>query len=322
VTFDATAPAYVVARWISFTALLILLGVIAFRTLVLGALRKGGTPTDLETSRLASGRAAILGIAAAVLLELSAVARLYFEQLVMQSAGQASGPTLVSTLLWHTHWGWSWILQVTVGLVAIVGLALAYRGDARRANAGWMLAAVAVVVLAFTPALGGHAMASSHLTTLAVLADGAHVIGAGGWLGSLLAVVAIGIPTALRLESAERGTAVAAMVNAFSPTALAFAGIVAVSGVFAAWLHVQHLAALWQSSYGQALLIKLAVLTLVAGAGAYNWRRVRPTVGSAGGAQRVRHSASIELIAGAIVVIVTAVLVALPTPVSPPAIIP
>jgi copper transport protein len=320
VTFDATAPAYVVARWISFTALLILLGVIAFRTFVLGALRQGGTPADLETSRLASGRAAILGIAAAVLLELAAAARLYFEQLVMQSAGQASDTGLISTLLWHTHWGSSWLVQVAAGLVAIIGLALAYRGDAGRARAGWLVAAIAAVVLAFTPALGGHAMASSRLTTLAVLADGAHVLGAGGWLGSLLAVVAIGIPTALRLEPAERGRAVAAMVNAFSPTALVFAGVVAVSGLFAAWLHVQHLAALWQSSYGQTLLIKLAVLALVAGAGAYNWRRVRPSLGDAHGTQRLRRSASVELIAGAIVIIVTAVLVALPTPVDLPSI--
>jgi putative copper export protein len=179
-----------------------------------------------------------------------------------------------------------------------------------------VIGGIAVLVLAFTPALGGHAIASPELTSLAVLADGLHVIGAGGWLGCLLVVVAVGIPAARRLGPTERGQAVAGMVNAFSPTALAFAGIVAASGIFAAWLHLQHVAELWQSAYGRTLLVKLAVLSLVIATGAYNWLRVKPTLGDEQGTRRIRRSATFELAVAVIVLAITAVLVAVPTPAS------
>ena len=61
------------------------------------------------------------------------------------------------------------------------------------------------------------------------------------------------------------------------------------------------------------LLLKLAVLSVVAATGAYNWLRVKPTLGDARGATRVRRSASIELTVGLLVLLVTAILVATPT---------
>jgi putative copper export protein len=179
---------------------------------------------------------------------------------------------------------------------------------------GWALAALGVVVLAFTPALGGHAVATPDRTWLAVLSDGLHVLGAGGWLGSLLAVVAIGIPVAMHLGREGRGRAVAALVNAFSPTALFFAAIVTATGVLSASFHLGSFADLWQSDYGRTLLLKIGLLSLLFATGAYNWLRVRPALGSEDGARRLRRSASLELGVGVVVLLVTAVLVATPPP--------
>ena len=117
----------------------------------------------------------------------------------------------------------------------------------------------------------------------------------------------------MRLAEDDRGPAVADLIHAFSPTALAFAGISATTGVFAAWLHLGDVSALWQTDYGRTLLVKLAILSLVAGTGAYNWLRVKPTLGTATSVTRIRRSARIELVVGAFVVIVTSVLVATPT---------
>jgi copper transport protein len=180
---------------------------------------------------------------------------------------------------------------------------------------GWALAALGVVVLAFTPALAGHAVATPDRTWLAVLSDGLHVLGAGSWLGSLLAIVAVGIPVAMRLEPPGRGPAVAALVNAFSPTALVFAAIVTATGVLSASFHLGSLADLWQSDYGRTLLLKIGVLSLLFATGAYNWLRVRPALGSEDGARRVRRSAGFELGIGVVVLLVTAVLVATPPPI-------
>src|SRR5690606_3764126 len=136
-------------------------------------------------------------------------------------------------------------------VIAIAGFHLA-----RRARAGgWVVALAGVLVLAVTPALSGHAASAPRLTAVAVLVDTLHVIGAGGWLGSLLVLLAAGLPAALRSPNAGRGADVANLVNAYSPTALIFAGTMVVSGVFAAWLHAGISSALWESGYGQTLLL-------------------------------------------------------------------
>ena len=155
------------------------------------------------------------------------------------------------------------------------------------------------------------------LGALAILADALHVLAAGGWIGGLLVLVAAGVPAAMRLEREERGPAVAALVNAFSPTALAFAGALTLTGLFAAWLHMGSIPALWASGYGRTLLVKLGVLSGVFATGAYNWLKVKPALGDELGATRLCRSARVEIAIGALVLLVTAVLVATAPPMRP-----
>lgn len=104
------------------------------------------------------------------------------------------------------------------------------------------------------------------------------------------------------------------LVNAFSPTALLFAGLTAITGVFAAWLHVGSVTALWQTRYGQILLLKLAALSLTAAIGFYNWRRVQPILPDGPvGTRRLRRAAAAEITVGVVVILITAVLVATPS---------
>lgn len=187
-------------------------------------------------------------------------------------------------------------------------------GRSTSGTVGWTLAVLGGVALAFATALSGHAASTARLAPLPILTDALHILGAGGWLGSLLVLVLVGIPVALHLAPPHRGPAVASLVNAFSPTALFFAGTVVATGVFAAWLHLGTVPALWESTYGRTLLLKLAVLSVVFGTGAYNWLRVKPTLGEERAAGRLRRSAILELAVGVVVLAVTAVLVATATP--------
>lgn len=329
--FDAESPAYVAVRWLTYAALLVVLGAVAFRVGVLGFLRRapgartgaGGVAGWFAVVGFipdTEHRAAALGYWGALALVVAAVARLGAQSVAMHGAAEALDPSRVLAMLRHTVWGWGWLLQLAGAALAALGFAAARRrgaaGAAGRAGGGWAAATAAALLLAFTPALSGHAAASPRFTPLAIVSDGLHVLGAGGWLGGLLVMLAAGVPAALALGPERRGAAVAALVHAFSPTALGFAAVVAVTGVFAGWLHVGRLAALWETGYGQVLLVKLAVLTLVAATGAYNWLRVRPALGDDTGAARIRRSATAELAVGALVLLATAALVATPTPVN------
>jgi copper transport protein len=307
---DAGSPAYVAIRWLQFTALLIVVGAVVFRGFVLSRLSRMRPPDSSLIPVIVRRRAAALGLWAAAALGVLALLRLYVQSYAMHGASDALDARLIGTMLVRTMWGWGWLLQVIGVVLAVSGFAIARWGRRR----GWALAAVGVIALAFTPALSGHAAASTDWKTAAILADAVHVMSAGGWLGSLLFVIGVGIPAVLRLSEDARGPAVADVVNAFSPTALVFAGVTAATGVFTAWLHLGSVAALWQTAYGRTLLVKLAVLSVVIGIGAYNWLRVRPALGDVHGIRRIRRSATGELAVGVIVLAVTAVLVATPPP--------
>ncbi|MGI9077438.1 MAG: copper resistance D family protein, partial [Gemmatimonadaceae bacterium] len=306
--FDSESALYVFVRWLTFTGIFIIIGVVAFHHVVLGFLRRNENPVSPMLA-VASSRAATVGMWGAVGLGLVALSRLYAQSFAMHGGPQALGAALIGSMLGKTVWGWGWLLQV----VAVLGAFMAFRGARRGSPAGWSVAAISAALLAFTPALSGHASSAPRLTPLAILADGIHVIGASGWLGSLLVVLVVGIPAAMQLAEGERGAAVAEVINAYSPTALVFAGIAAATGVFAAWLHIGTVSGLWQTEYGRTLLLKLGILSVVAGTGAYNWRRLKPALGDVLGAQRIRRSAGIEVAVALIVLAVTAVLVATPT---------
>jgi putative copper export protein len=154
---------------------------------------------------------------------------------------------------------------------------------------------------------------ASGVVTLFVCARGSRWLrGDSEWSAwdALPALLLAGVPAARRLGTSERGQAVAALVNAFSPTALGFAALVVATGVLAAWLHLGSLAALWASGYGRTLLLKLAAVAVLVAAGAYNWRVMRPALGSDAATGRLRRSAGFELIVSLVVLAVTAVLVA------------
>ena len=312
--FGADSFLYVMVRWVMFTGLLLTIGVVAFRQLVLRFLRRKEDPDSPMLSD-AEHRAARIGHWAAGSLFVFLVLRLFAQSVAMHGTVGMFDSGLVAAMLGKTLWGRGWLLQLVAITIAGFGFhraknAIPLSLPSRR---GWIFATVGVVLLAFTPGLAGHAAAAPKFPGLVLFADGLHVIGGGGWLGSLAIVLFAGIPAALALPEPERGPMVAELVNAFSPIALMFAGVVVATGVFATWIHVGTIPGLWQTNYGRTLLIKLALLSVVALTGAYNWLRVKPALGRVEGALRVRRSAMVEIGVGILVLLVTAVLVATPT---------
>ncbi len=303
--FGVESPAYVAIRWLQYGALLVTIGAIVFGLVVLPFSDPAAWPVTVPVMR---GRVARVGLYAALLLGVSAMMRLLAQGYAMNGEPRMPDLALFGTLLRVTQWGHAWLLEAG----AILAAGAAFVATRRGSRSAWPVLAVAGCAMAFAMALSGHAAAAPTLRTPALLADALHIIGASGWMGSLLVLVMVGIPAVLGTESPERLRCVSELVNLFSPTALAFAALTAVTGVFAAWLQVGAVSALWETRYGQLLLIKLSVLAVTAGLGAYNWRRVRPILSTSAGTDRLRRSAAVELGTGLLVLLVTAILVATP----------
>ena len=309
--FDVSSPAYVAIRWLQFASLLVLIGAVAFRWWVLP--RVGVTVAEPARRDLSYG-AAGAGLWGAWFLAVSALARLAAQLGTMYSS-VAGGVVSLSGMMLGTPWGHGWLLEIVALAFVVAGLRAVRREPTLVLS--WRIAAAATVGLAFVPAMSGHAIGDRTFAPFTVLFDGAHVLAAGTWLGTLLVMVVIGLPVCLRAASGGRAESLATMVNAFSPLALASAGVLVFSGVVAARVHVGSWAAFTSTTYGRTLLIKLAVVALLVLVGAFNWRRVRPALATsdARAPERFRRSATLEVVLAALVLAVTAVLGALPTPI-------
>jgi putative copper export protein len=194
-------------------------------------------------------------------------------------------------------------LQVIFLVVALAGFLLVLA----RAPAGWPLAAAGAILPQFRGLLTGQ---------LLRLVNPLHMLAGALWVGTLFVLVTAGLTAVLRDEPdrTRRGAIAADWVNRFSPLALSSAAMLVVFGVITAWRHLPRLSALWTTPYGYALLAKLAVVAVVMALGAWNWRRQRPRLGSEDAAHAIRRSATGELFAAAIVLLITGVLVSLPSP--------
>lgn len=194
-------------------------------------------------------------------------------------------------------------LQAALLVVALIGLLLA----ALRRGAGWPLAAFGVIVGSLRAVFTGK---------WASLVNPIHVLAAGLWIGTLFVLVTAGLSALLRNETTRerRGIIAADLVNGFSPLALTMGAIVVLFGVITAWRHLHILSNLWSTPYGITLIIKLVFVAAVFALGAWNWRRQRPMLGSEPAAAAIRRSARAELTVAGVVLVITSLLVSLPSP--------
>ena len=305
--FDSESRTYVLARWAHFMGLLTVVGGVAFYWLVLGRVHRADLTESVLVESAARGRrVALMG---AVLLAVATVARLLAQWTALRVVADDPSTMTLTRVLQQSTWGHAWLLEVGALIVTLIGLIVARRTAGVRA--GWAMAALGAIGLACAAALSGHAAAPG--TALPLITDVVHVLAAGCWMGALLTLLVAGLPPAR--AAAAPGRAMSALVNAFSATALASAAVVVLSGLVAAWHNIGSIAALASSTYGRVLLIKLAVLAVAALLGLYNWRRARPALAASGDDVAMRRAMRAELTAAAVILLVTAVLVAIPTPV-------
>lgn len=204
-----------------------------------------------------------------------------------------------------TAWGFGWSLQVLAAAALVVATALLPLSDR-----GWPALAIAAVAGAAFEPLTGHA-ADAGRWSWPWLLQSAHVLGAILWIGGLALLVAH-----LRRagEGAPDPATVRDRVESFSPIALTGAGLLVVSGGLTAWEYTTTLSQLWETSWGRALGLKLLLVGSAAALGAWNWRRLRPRLGTVAATDRLRRFASLELALAILALTVSAVLVALSMP--------
>ncbi|MDQ6836348.1 MAG: CopD family protein, partial [Actinomycetota bacterium] len=136
------------------------------------------------------------------------------------------------------------------------------------AGGGAALAGAAVLLI---PGAVGHAGQTSP-RGLAVALDAVHLLAGSFWIGGLIGLLVLWFSAGAQGRVATLG----AIVPRFSAVALASVLILLGTGTGAAIIHMPTVAALWETSYGVAILVKIGLLALACLLASGNLLRARP----------------------------------------------
>lgn len=204
-----------------------------------------------------------------------------------------------------TRFGKAFLLQIAFASIATL-LAVA----AARIRGAALRALVLVPAVALLPTLSdaGHARTSG---SLAFLADVVHLTAASIWVGALAFTL-----LALLRAGEDRWPLAARAVPVFSLLAVVSVVTLILAGVIRGYEEVRAWHGLWDTTYGQLLLAKVALVLPLLALGAYNNRyavpRLRRQIASALEQRRFVRAAGVEVAIMAIVLGVTSVLVTEP----------
>jgi copper transport protein len=136
------------------------------------------------------------------------------------------------------------------------------------ALSGALAAAAAVLVF---PGAAGHAAQTSP-RGVTVLLDWLHLVAGSIWLGGLLGLLVLW----LSLPAARRVAGLIVSVPRFSNVAFVSVLLLLGTGIGETVVHLPVLQALWQTSYGKVILIKIAILLATLPLAAVNLLRTKP----------------------------------------------
>lgn len=299
-SWDGPAVLYAAARWVDYLAAFVFIGVVVFRFAVWPRAARGGAGAPPPSSL---GR---LGLGASLVLLVTLSARLYWQARSLADPDEALTGDFLRLVL-GTGWGQGWMAQVAAAGLGLLSAAL-ISGPGRRRLA-WGLASLAALAMAGTAPWTGHAVAVEQAGRFGWLLDAVHFGAGATWLGTLAVLVVAGLG-----RGRSNGVAIAALVAAFSPVALAGGLVTMGAGLVMGYRYLGGVGPLFDPGYGRALTIKLLVLALLAGMGAYHWRVGLPRLRRSGDAGSLRKTALWEVGVALLLLAVTAVLVALPLP--------
>jgi copper transport protein len=289
--YGSTGPTWTddAARWAFFVALALLVGTTGLRLLVLREPLSPRLSNRLYGLAAAGGIATLnVGIAAFVMRAADAL-QVPFADLLYGD---------LSPIATKTRFGVSFV-AMTLGYAVVTALVLL----------AWILDRPRLLWPAFVLGLGfatglslsGHQGVEPNATFLTGLADWLHLVAAMLWVGGLVALATCVWPLAPTL----RRTA----FLGFSRIATVLVGVLVLAGTYLSISRLPGASELWETTYGRALLAKIAIVCVALGWGAVHHFFVRPRLERDDAPRGLRRSLIGESTVAILVLLAAAVLV-------------
>jgi copper transport protein len=152
-------------------------------------------------------------------------------------------------------------LELVLALFAIAAIVLlrVERPDSRQRPVAELLAltgaSLAFGAALLVPGISGHAGQTSP-RGLSVALDWLHLLSGSIWVGGLIGLIAVSVG----LGASHRISGLSVCVPRFSRVAFVSVLLLIASGTGASIIHLPSVSSLWDTSYGEALLVKIALL--------------------------------------------------------------
>lgn len=268
---DASALLSVV-RWVGYAGLLATGGLVVFALLLLPRHQDAGSSRHRLVSAARVG-AAVAALAWLVGLPLTVIYQ------VGGDAGSLGDGSAWSALPATEY-------AVPAAVVGGVLLAVALLGDGAPARSRGAGALAAVAVAGVAPALTGHTRAETP-EWLVVAVDVLHLAAGSVWLGGLVALVLV------LSDLAGRGALAGETLARFSAVAAGLVATLVATGALLAWRIVGSWSGLFETAYGQLLLVKIAAAAAAVAFAAWNRLRLMPALQAAPRRRERRDRATI-----------------------------
>jgi copper transport protein len=308
VSETAATPRLVIARWAVFLSVMGAIGLAALRLAIARPIVRRVDGSKLHTVSLAFGIVSAIGLVAIPVYFLLATADFALRSVFAVGA--------LAPLVRVSAFGRGYVdLWICFALfVAAAALAIRIdRPDRERRSIAELLAftgaGFAAAAALLVPGAAGHA-AQTTPRGLSLLFDWTHLAAGSLWVGGLAGLLVLW--RSLPVASRTAGLVVA--VPRFSNTALASVIVLVASGIGASLLHLPTLGSLWQTSYGQALLVKIGLLLGAIVLASVNLLRAKPRLERPGSALLLRRLVAGETLLVAAAVFAAAVLSSLAPP--------
>jgi copper transport protein len=250
----ATTPDLLISRWAVFLTVMAAIGLFAFRVGGARPVARRFEAVNLWPSSVAFIVACILGlIAIPIYLEVSTAT------FALRSVADVGS---LVPLFRVTAFGRGFAdMELCFALFCVAGWIAIWLDRPERerrsiaeivATTGALLAAAAVLVM---PGASGHAGQTSP-AGLSLFVDWLHLVSGSLWIGGLIGLLVL----AAALPAARRVAGLAVAVPRFSNVAFVSVLVLLASGTVATVIHLPIVAALWQTSYGEAILVKIGLL--------------------------------------------------------------
>ncbi|MBC7795976.1 MAG: CopD family protein, partial [Pyrinomonadaceae bacterium] len=218
-----------------------------------------------------------------------------------------------------------WLLQIAVMLALVVVVSFIARGRkelSAKTPLLWIGFGLSAMLF-LTPSLTGHARSAVKEYRFAIFSDWLHLVAVGIWVGGLFHL-ALTMPKSIaHLGGSRRLCVLSRVIPLFSRLAIVSSILIALTGIYNSWIHVDSFSALWNTTYGQVLSMKIILFLPMLAFGGLNTFVLRPRAKrfddervSAGEHQRTDRSlfrsVRVEAAIGIAVLLLAAILAFLP----------